>query len=274
MGPDLELALELADTADALTLTRAGSPDLRVEVKTDLTPVTEVDRAAEAALRAVLARARPGHAVMGEELGSSGAGPERWIIDPIDGTKNYLRGVPVWATLIALERRGAMVVGVVSAPALGRRWWAEAGGGAWVGGPGLASRSLAVSTTARLEEAFLSYDTLTEFDGYGLGPAILDLERRCWRTRGLGDFWSHVLVAEGAVDVAVEPEASLWDLAALQVIVTEAGGRFSDLAGEARADGGSAVSTNGLLHDAVLAALASVPPPARRAPGGGAAGGR
>lgn len=250
MGPDLELALELADAADAVTLPRAGAADLQIDTKPDLTPVTEVDRAAEEALRSILARARPHQGVLGEEMGSEGDSSWRWIIDPIDGTKSYLRGVPVWATLIALERDGRPEVGVVSAPALGRRWWAEAGGGAFVDG-----RRVWVSRVAEIGDAFMSYDTLTEFDGFGLGEAILALERRCWRTRGLGDFWSHVLVAEGALDVAIEPEASLWDLAALQVIVTEAGGRFSDLYGRDTADGGSAVSTNGLLHDAVLEAL-------------------
>jgi histidinol-phosphatase len=254
LGADLELALELADLADALTMPHFGAAGLRVETKADCTPVTEVDRGVERAVRKRLAADRPADAVLGEEYGAGAVGPagRRWVLDPLDGTKNYVRGVPVWATLIALEQAGRPVVGVVSAPALGRRWWASAGGGAYAVGR---AGPLRVSAVARLEEAFLSYDTLTGFDARGLGERAVALERRCARTRGFGDFWSHVLVAEGAVDVAVEPEVEVWDLAPLQVIVEEAGGRFTDLAGRAWTGGGSAVSTNGLLHDDVLAAL-------------------
>jgi len=251
--PDLTLALELADVADAMSMARFRDVDLVVETKPDLTPVTDVDRAVEDALRRRLGVARPGQAIIGEERGedqcSSGAS-QRWIVDPIDGTKNYVRGVPVWATLIALERDGRMVVGVVSAPALGRRWWAARGEGAWADG-----KPIRVSRVAAVEDAFMSYDGLERFDGSPTDGRLLRLARRCWRSRGLGDFWSHVLVAEGAVDIAAEPEVSVWDVAPIQVIVEEAGGRFTNLEGEARADGGSAVSTNGLLHDEVLAAL-------------------
>ncbi len=257
-GPDLTLALELADIADGISMARFRAIDLLVETKPDLTPVTEADHAVEEALRRKLGVARPGQAILGEEGGqdacSSGAAA-RWIVDPIDGTKNYVRGVPVWATLIALQRDGRMVAGVVSAPALGRRWWAARGEGAWADG-----RRIHVSRVAAVEDAFISYDGLERFDDSAAAVPLADgrllhLARRCWRSRGLGDFWSHVLVAEGAVDIAAEPEVSLWDVAPIQVIVEEAGGRFTDLAGEARADGGSAVSTNGLLHDEVLAAL-------------------
>jgi histidinol-phosphatase len=173
------------------------------------------------------------------------------VLDPIDGTKNYVRGIPVWATSIALQRAGESVVGVVSAPALGRRWWAARGEGAFADG-----EAIRVSDVGDLADAQLSYDSVPGFEAHGLGERFLDLARRCWRTRAFGDFWSHVLVAEGALDVAVEPEVSLWDVAAVQVIVEEAGGRFTDLGGAARPDGGSAVSTNGRLHDDVLAALA------------------
>jgi histidinol-phosphatase len=252
-GPDLTLALELADTADAISMARFRATDLLVETKPDLTPVTEVDHAVEDALRRRLGVARPGQAIIGEERGEdvcSSASAARWIVDPIDGTKNYVRGVPVWATLIALQRDGRMVVGVVSAPALGRRWWAARGEGAWADG-----HPIHVSRVAVVEDAFISYDGLERFDGSATDGRLLRLARRCWRSRGLGDFWSHVLVAEGAVDIAAEPEVSVWDVAPIQVIVEEAGGRFTNLAGEARADGGSAVSTNGLLHDEVLAAL-------------------
>jgi histidinol-phosphatase len=189
--------------------------------------------------------------VVGEAFGSSGESPRRWYLDPIDGTKNFVRGVPVFATLIGLRRDGEMAAGVCSAPALRMRWWASRGGGAFADD----GRRIHVSAVARLGDAQLSYDSVTGFEEEGLGEVFLELTRRCWRTRGFGDFWSHVLVAEGAVDVAVEPVVSPWDLAPLQVIVEEAGGRFTDLSGVARIDGGSAVSSNGLLHDEVLAAM-------------------
>ncbi len=237
--------------ADVMTLARFRDLDLVVSTKPDLTPVTEADRTVEQAIRAGIARARPDHGILGEEFAEvGGQGGWRWILDPIDGTKNYVRGIPVWATCIALQHHDEMVVGVVSAPALGRRWWAARGQGAFADG-----QPIRVSAVADLADAQLSYDSVMSFEAYGLGEQFLGLARRCWRSRGLGDFWSHVLVAEGAVDVAAEPEVSLWDVAAVQVIVEEAGGRFTDLGGAARPDGGSAVSTNGLLHDEVLAAL-------------------
>jgi histidinol-phosphatase len=222
-----------------------------VETKPDLTPVTEADRAVEDALRERIDRDCPDDGVLGEELGDrAGDGERRWIIDPIDGTNNYVRGVPVWATLIALERRGQLEVGVVSAPALGARWWASRGKGAYADG-----RAIRVSQVKSLDDAHLCYDSIPAFDEHGLTDRFLRLARRCWRTRAFGDFWQHVLVAEGAVDVAIEPAVNLWDLAPLLVIVEEAGGRLTDLAGEASASGGSVVTTNGLLHDEVLAAL-------------------
>lgn len=235
-----------------MTLARFRASDLVVETKPDLTPVSEADLAVEAALRRRLGEARPGHAVLGEEEGDDpGAGTEwQWILDPIDGTKNYVRGVPVWATLIALKHHGRTVVGVVSAPALGRRWWAASGEGAFADGS-----PIRVSAVGTLGDAMLSYASLSGWEERGLGEAFIGLARRCWRTRALGDFWSHVLVAEGSVDLAVEPEVSLWDLAPLKLIVEEAGGRFTDLAGTPTDDGGSAVSSNGVLHDEVLAAL-------------------
>ena len=214
--------------------------------------MSDADRAAERAIRERLAEARPDDDVLGEEFGlTAGAGGpngRRWVLDPIDGTKNFVRGIPVWGALIALERDGEPAVGVVSAPALGRRWWAARGLGAYADGD-----RIRVSGVADLGDAQLSYDSMTGFERWGLGEAALDLDRRCWRSRGLGDFWSHVLVAEGAVDVAVEPEVNLWDVAPIQVIVEEAGGRFTDIRGERRADGGSVLTTNGLLHDQVVA---------------------
>ena len=256
MHPDLELALDLADLADTMTMARFRDPDLLVSTKPDLTPVTEVDRAVEEAIRDRIVGARPGDGIVGEELGAQGGTARRWILDPIDGTKNYVRGIPVWATCIALQEDGVGAVGVVSAPALGRRWWAARGQGAYADGG-----AIRVSRVGDLADAQLSYDSVMSFEAYGLGERFLGLARRCWRSRGLGDFWSHVLVAEGAVDVAAEPEVSLWDVAAVQVVVEEAGGRFTDLGGAARPDGGSAVSTNGLLHDEVLAALSPASAP-------------
>jgi histidinol-phosphatase len=250
MHPDLAFALELADLADAITLERFLAEDLVVETKPDLSPVTEADRAVEQALRKRIGEERPGHSVVGEEFGADQPGTARWILDPIDGTKNYLRGVPVWATLVALERGGRVEVGVASAPALHRRWWAARGEGAFVNG-----RRIRVSGVTDLSDAVLSYASLGSWEQHGLGEQFLALARGCWRTRGFGDFWSHMLVAEGAADLAAEPEVELWDLAAPQVIVEEAGGRFTDLGGTPTPAGGSVVSSNGLLHDQVLAAL-------------------
>jgi histidinol-phosphatase len=249
---DLALALELADIADSITLERYGAADLEVATKPDLTPVTEADTAVEHACRDRLGQMRPADGIVGEEYGVSqaGAGARRWIIDPIDGTKNFVRGIPVFATLIALEVEGRIQVGVVSAPALGGRWWAVRGGGAHASG-----RPLRVSAVASLEQAQLAYDSVPGFAVRGLEERFLGLARRCARSRGFGDFWSHVLVAEGCVEIAVEPEVSPWDLAPLLVIVEEAGGRFTDLEGRPRIDGGSAVASNGLLHDQVLEAL-------------------
>ena len=241
MSPDLELALRLADAADEISMPRFRS-GLAVEVKADLSPVTEADRAIEAELRRMLLSERPGDAILGEEEGASEGGERRWVVDPIDGTRNYSRGIPVWATLVALEENGTVRLGVVSAPALGRRWWAERGAGAFAGG-----EPIHVSGVSRVEEAVLSFATE---DGV---PA---LARRAWHARGFGDFWAHMLVAEGVVDGAIDAVGvSEWDLAAVQVIVEAAGGRFSDAAGDARIDSGTAVCSNGLLHDELLAAL-------------------
>ncbi len=243
MSPDLALALALADAADAIALPRFRS-GLAVEVKADLTPVTEVDRGVEAELRRILARERPDDSVLGEEEGVSAGGERRWLVDPIDGTRNYTRGIPVWATLIALEEWGEVRLGVASAPALGRRWWAERGVGAFAGG-----ERVSVSAVARIEDAVLSF---------AIEDRVPEIARRAWHARGFGDFWAHMLVAEGAVDAAVDARGvSEWDVAAVQVIVEEAGGRFSDASGERRIDSGTAVTSNGLVHDELLAALAA-----------------
>jgi histidinol-phosphatase len=252
---DLALAHSLADAADAVTLARFRALDLHVETKPDLTPVSDADRAVEQVLRRQLSSSRPADAVLGEEYGLDGTGPRRWVIDPIDGTKSFVRGVPVWATLVALQVEEEVTVGVVSAPALGRRWWAGRGLGAHAGASLATASAIRVSGVAALSDAHLSYSSLPGWEERGSLDGLLDLSRRVWRTRAFGDFWSHVLVAEGAVDISCEPEVSLWDLAALQVVVEEAGGRFTDLSGRSRPDGGSVVCTNGLLHDDVLAAL-------------------
>jgi histidinol-phosphatase len=248
MSPDLELALRLADLADTITTAAFPKPDLVVETKPDRTPVSEADRAVEEAVRRQLASERPGDRVVGEEFGDTGSGARRWIIDPIDGTKNFVRRIPVWATLLALEVDGVVQAGVVSAPALGRRWWAERGGGAWADHGGQ-RRRISVSKVGSLADAHVSGASLSSWDDWG-GPGVyLELAARCYADRSFGDFWSHMLVAEGACEIGLDPIVSLWDLAALQVIVEEAGGRFTTFGGEARADGGSAISSNGLVHE-------------------------
>jgi histidinol-phosphatase len=253
---DLRFAHVLADAADDITTKRFRALDLRVETKPDLTPVSDADRATEDSLRNILRRSRPRDAVLGEESGQTGTGPRRWVLDPIDATKNYVRGVPVWATLIGLMDGDTVVVGVVTAPALGRRWWAGVGGGAWTGRSLTKASRCQVSQVTKLSDASFSYSGIGGWGETGRLDGFLSLSRAVWRTRAFGDFWSHMLVAEGAVDVSAEPEVSLWDLAALQVIVEEAGGRFTSLSGVASPDGGSVVCTNGHLHDEVLAHLA------------------
>ncbi|SPM32380.1 Archaeal fructose-1,6-bisphosphatase or related enzyme of inositol monophosphatase family [Mycobacterium rhizamassiliense] len=253
---DLTLALALADRADALTRGRFGALDLRVDTKPDLTPVTDADRTVEADMRETLERERPGDSVVGEEFGGTTTFTGRqWIVDPIDGTKNFVRGVPVWASLIALLEDGIPVVGVVSAPALGRRWWAARGDGAFVATDGSPPRRLSVSSVAQLDSASLSFSSLSGWAECGLRERFIDLTDAVWRVRAYGDFFSYCLLAEGAVDIAAEPEVSVWDLAALDIVVREAGGTFTGLDGGAGPHRGSAVATNGLLHDQVLVRL-------------------
>ncbi|HTX45738.1 MAG TPA: inositol monophosphatase family protein [Solirubrobacteraceae bacterium] len=256
MADDLALALELADLADEITIGRFRAGDLLVDTKPDMTPVTEADRAVEKLLRDRLSARRPDDAVAGEEFGVGGDGSgRRWIIDPIDGTKGYVRGMPIWATLLALEIDGEASVGVVSAPALGRRWWSSRGEGAWLAdGLSESPRRLHASGVTSLEDAQLCYGGL---DDWKRLDDLLSLARRCWRTRGVGDVWSYMLVAEGAAEIGLDPVVALWDLAAPRAIVLEAGGRFTDFSGAARADGGSGVATNGLLHDQVLEIIGS-----------------
>ena len=252
---DLELALSLADRADAITMRHFPRPDLKVDTKADRSPVTEADREVEEEIRRQLSIDRPGDRIVGEEFGDTGEGARRWIIDPIDGTKNFVRRIPVWATLLALDVDGVVEAGVVSAPALGRRWWAERGGGAWVAENGMAPRPLAVSGIGDLADAHVSGGALSSWDDWG-GPGVyVDLALRCYADRGFGDFWSHMMVAEGVVEIGLDPIVSLWDLAPLQVIVEEAGGMFTSFGGEARPDRGSAISSNGLVHEAARSIL-------------------
>ena len=251
---ELALAHAIADRADVITMDRFNARDLVVETKPDLTPVSDADKAVERMIRDLVAAERPDHGVLGEEydelVGSSGL---RWIVDPIDGTKNFVRGVPVWATVIGLQdAAGQMVVGVVSAPALGRRWWASRGAGAWVREPGSDEpRRIHVSAVATLADASLSYSD-TQWVPAERQSQWDALRHAVWRNRAYGDFWSHLLVAEGAVDIAAEPELNLYDVAGVAIIVTEAGGRFTGVNGLDGPQHRSGVSTNGLLHDAVL----------------------
>ena len=273
---DLKLAHELADIADKISTARFLATDLKIETKPDLTPVTDADQEIERELRKILEKQRPADGVTGEEFGKSPiATNRRWIIDPIDGTKNYVRGVPVWATLIALMEGDEVVIGVVSAPALFRRWFSQKDGGAYlqvgggsaqVGGGSAqmqSVRKLNVSGISKLADASLSISTfatpnvLGRNDGWGYKQkGLLALADQLWRVRGYGDFWSHLLVAEGAIDIAAEPSLALWDMAPLSLIVKEAGGRFSDFMGVDGPNGANAVTTNGLLHEEVLGIFA------------------
>ena len=256
---DLRLAHVLADDADSLTMDRFRSVDLHVSTKPDATLVSDADHSVEQALRRTLGRARPRDAVLGEEDGATGWGPRRWVIDPIDGTHSYLRGVPVWATLVALMDGDDVIVGCVSAPALGRRWWASAGDGAWTGKSLLNARPCRVSDVSEVADASFSYSSLDSWEEIGRLEAVTALIRRCWRSRAYGDFWSHMLVAEGAVDIAAEPALALHDMAALSVVVTEAGGQFSGLDGRPGPLGRNALSTNGRLQDAAMAFVGHFP---------------
>lgn len=254
---DLAFAQVLADSADAVSMARFRALDLHVSAKPDLTPVSDADTAVEKNLRAILGRARPRDGVVGEEFGDTPAsgGGRRWVIDPIDATKNFIRGVPIWGTLIALLEGEKPVVGLVSAPALGRRWWAATGHGAYAGRHTRAAQQIRVSGVRDLADASFCYSSLDSWEPAGRLPGMLDLIRSCWRSRAYGDFYGYMLVAEGAVEAMVEPELSLWDLAALIPIVTEAGGAFTDLAGRPSSTAGSAVATNGALHAEVLGRL-------------------
>ncbi len=251
---DLSLALDLAARADGLTMDRYGALDLRIDTKPDLSPVTDADHSAEIELRDVLGTMRPDDQIFGEEFGGTPSFTGRqWVLDPIDGTKNFVRGVPVWCTLIALLEDGIPVVGVVSAPALGRRWWAARGEGAYGSFGAGPARRLSVSGVGDIASASMSFSDLTGWEERR--EPFIALTGEVWRVRAYGDFWSYCLLAEGAVDIVVEPEVKLWDLAPLDILVREAGGSFTSVDGRPGPHGGSALATNGLLHDQVLTRL-------------------
>ncbi|WP_134768642.1 inositol monophosphatase family protein [Nocardioides sp. 1609] len=256
---DLRLAHVLADDADSLTSARFKALDLHVMSKPDLSPVTDADQAVEEGIRRTLSRVRSRDAITGEEQGTSGNSQRRWIVDPIDGTKNFVRGVPVWATLIALAVDDEVVLGVVSAPQLQRRWWASKGGGAYTGRSLLKATAMQVSDVRRLEDASLSYASFHGWEERGRLDDFMSLARRCWRTRAYGDFWSYMLLAEGAVDLAAEPELEVYDMAALDIIVREAGGRFTSLDGSDGPWGRNVLASNGHLHEAALSFLGGLP---------------
>ena len=253
---ELAFALTLADISDEISLARYRALDLVITTKPDNSPVTDADKAVERAIIDAIAAKYPSDGVVGEEFGTSGSKDRYWVIDPIDGTKNFLRGVPTWATLIALVENEEVVASVVSCPALYRRWYATAGGGAFVVEGNSPARKLAVSKVSVIKDASIAY---SDFQGWGARRQPFEkLLDSAWRTRGLGDFWSHMLVAEGAVDVAIEPSLALWDMAALDLIVREAGGRFTSLDGVDGPFGPNAISTNGALHGAILEAINKV----------------
>lgn len=255
LDADLQLALRLADAADAQTLPRFDAADLDVSRKADRTHVTDADLAAERAVRELLAQQRPDDGVFGEEYGADEERARRWIIDPIDGTANFLRGVPVWGTMIGLQIDGVVRLGVVSSPALGRRWWGAIGLGAWTSVDGGEPRAIRVSDVARLDDASVSFQSIGQWDDAGHLDALVALTRRVWRDRAYGDVWSYMLLAEGRLEMVGEFDVKEYDLAAAAAIVTAAGGRFSSFEGEPTIASGSAVATNGVLHDAILEVL-------------------
>lgn len=252
---DLAVALTLAAEADLIAMDRYHSQDLGIQLKADKSIVTDADTRVERYVRDHLAEARPDDAVLGEEYGSEGASARKWIIDPIDGTSNFARGVPIWGSLIALTVDDEPVVGVVSAPALGRRWWGARGLGAWGQEDGGEPRRLHVSAVDRLEDATLSYNNLQTWDQYGYLDRLVSLSRAVGRTRAFGDLWSYMLLAEGAIDLAGEFDVKAWDIAALVPIITEAGGRVTSVTGSDRLDELSVLASNGVLHDTVVERL-------------------
>lgn len=260
LADDLTLALELADAADAISMARFEALDLVVTTKPDRTPVTDADQAVERAIRDLLADRRPTDGILGEEFGTAGSTTRQWILDPIDGTAGFLRGINIWGTLIALAVDGVPVLGVVSSPALGKRWWAAVGGGAWsvdARFPDSPPKRLSVSGVETLADASISYGSIQQWDAAGRLDALVSLTRQVWRTRAYGDMWSYMLLAEGHLDIAGEFDLQPYDMAALVPIVQEAGGRFTSVDGQDGPWHGSALATNGRLHQAALGAIAT-----------------
>lgn len=252
---DLALALRLANAADAISIDRYESADLHVETKPDRTFVTDADQAVEARIREMLATERPDDAFFGEETGRDGTSNRQWIVDPIDGTSNFLRGVPVWGTLISLVIDEQPIVGVVSAPALRMRWWAERGGGAFKSEFGGEPTQMHVSAVRELSAASLSFQSIAQWRDAGYLDRLLELSAKVWRDRAYGDLWPYMLLADGRLDAVAEFDVKPYDLAALVPIVEEAGGRFTAVTGETGPWHGSALATNGLLHDDILTQL-------------------
>jgi histidinol-phosphatase len=252
---DLELALALADAADEISLQRFKALDLVVETKPDRTPVTDADRSVEHKIRDLVKQLAPSDYVIGEEFENSGSGHRAWIVDPIDGTANFLRGLPIWATLIALRSGSQLTTSVVSAPALGRRWWAQKGEGAFTRDVDGEVRKLRVSSVSQLTDAYVSYNSIQQWQRLGREKNIEALAEQVWRIRAFGDFLSYMYVAEGAIDAAAEPDLKIYDIAALVPIVEEAGGRFTDISGELSEESSNVLASNGLIHEAVRAAL-------------------
>jgi histidinol-phosphatase len=248
---DLALALELADVADAISMERFRAHDLKIDAKPDLSPVTEADHAIERHARERIGAERPDHAIIGEEFGVVGDrnATWRWVIDPIDGTRSFVRGNETWATLIALQRDGESVVAVASAPAMRLRFSATRGGGSFLNG-----RQIHVSKIAEISEALITHTAIRGFVITKQADRLVALAGRCWDARGIGNSMSHLAVARGTADIGWTSRANLWDFAALSLIVTEAGGRFTDRSSDDANLGGTGISSNGLLHDLVLEA--------------------
>jgi histidinol-phosphatase len=256
---DLALALRLADAADAASMSRFDAADLDVQAKPDATFVTDADIATEEAIRAVLGSERPGDGVLGEEFGISGDSARQWIIDPIDGTHNYLKGIPMWTTLIALAIDGVPRVGVVSQPAIGRRWWAASGLGAWTNTPSGEAKRLSASTVDSIDRASVSFQSMEQWRDAGELDALERLTSSVWRDRGYGDAWPYMLLAEGRLELVAEFGVKEYDIAALVPIVIEAGGRFTAFSGADSITERSSLATNRVLHDAFLDLLHSSP---------------
>ena len=255
LSDDLALALRLADAADAVAMERFDAGDLRIDTKADRSHVTEADLATERAIRGILDAERPDDAVLGEEYGTSGDTTRRWVIDPIDGTHNYMRGIPIWATLIALSVDGVPTVGVVSQPALRRRWWAATGHGAWTNTPAGEPRRIHVSDVDDIARASVSFQSIEQWNDVDLLPTLDRLTRAVWRDRGYGDALPYMWLAEGRLELVAEFGVKEYDIAAIAPIVREAGGRFTAFDGSDRLDAESSLATNGILHDDFLALL-------------------